>query len=291
MSQQIALLQSRGMVINDQAFASHFLTHVGYYRLAGYWQIFQTDPIKHIFRNITYFEDVIALYDFDRELRLLAYDAIERIEISFRTLMADHLCMSYGPHWYTDQAYAQDAQLFQANKSKIEEELDRSKEEFIKHHDQKYGKAFPPAWMTLQVLSFGTLSKVYNNLSTKLPEKNSVARAMGLPNYTYFASWMLSISIIRNFCAHHSRIINRKFDFPPQKLMTSPHPWITKLPVSSHFASLLYHQLCSLKFLMDRVSPGNHFSQKLKALIAKYPRVSLINMGFSTGWEQEQLWR
>jgi len=148
-------------VIRDEAAASHYLKHVGYYRLAGYWKIFQTNTTVHTFREGTHFEEVIEQYDFDRELRLLVYDGIERIEISFRTQMVDVICMSHGSFWFTDSKYAQDQRLFQDNLVKINEELDRSKEEFIKHHGLKYGKVeYPPAWKTMQVLSFGTLSKI-----------------------------------------------------------------------------------------------------------------------------------
>jgi hypothetical protein len=78
-TQQITLLETRGLVIKNTALATHFLTHVGYYRLAGYWQAFQHDPVKHLFHPGTLFETIVNLYDFDRALRLLIFDAIERI--------------------------------------------------------------------------------------------------------------------------------------------------------------------------------------------------------------------
>jgi abortive infection bacteriophage resistance protein len=126
-SDQLLLLQQRGLVINDMATATRFLTHVGYYRLVGYWNIFQTNTITHTFAQGTRFEDVIRHYDFDRGLRLLVYDGIERIEVSFRTQIVDMLCMSYGAYWYTESQYSQDPKFFQDNLTKAEEELDRSK--------------------------------------------------------------------------------------------------------------------------------------------------------------------
>lgn len=289
--QQIALLQQRGLTINTPSIAEHYLNHVGYYRLAGYWQIFQTDPVRHIFIQNTPFEAIIDLYNFDRELRFLVYDAIERIEISFRSVLVNQMCTAHGSNWYDDFQFAQDEPRFNENLNKINEELDRSKEEFIRHHETTYGKtSYPPAWKTMQVLSFGTLSKVYSNINTSLPEKNTIARFLGMPNYVYLVSWMQSISILRNLCAHHSRICNRRYDFPPKKMDKSIYPWVKSLPASNYFAELLYNQLCALKFLLDRVSPGNDFGPKLKVLIGKYPGISLKGMGFPIGWDAESLW-
>lgn len=261
---QIKLLQARGLVVKDVAQAEHWLMHVGYYRLAGYWQIFQTDSRLHTFTTNTTFDQLIELYNFDRELRLLVYDAIERIEISFRTIMVQYMSVTYGPYWFVNAGLAHNREHYEENKLKIEEEIGRSKEQFIIHHDEVYGKShFPPAWKTIQVLSLGTLSKVYSNISTALPEKNQIARSFGLPNYVYFVSWMQSVTILRNLCAHHSRICYRVFDFVPQRLSAMLHPWISRLPANMHFSRMLYNQLCSLKYLLDQVDYGNTFSDRL----------------------------
>jgi abortive infection bacteriophage resistance protein len=91
---QISLLRSRGLEITDLAAAEHYLLHTGYYRLAGYWQILQSDIRNHIFREGSTFEEVVCLYKFDRELRLLVYDAIERIEISLRSVIICEMSMA-----------------------------------------------------------------------------------------------------------------------------------------------------------------------------------------------------
>lgn len=288
---QIAILDGRGLVIKDIHLIEHFLTHVGYYRLAGYWQIFQNDRIQHTFIPGTSFEQIIELYDFDRELRIMLYDAIERIEISFRTNLTHQLCISYGALWFNDEKYMDDKTRHKENIAAIIEEVERSKEGFIKHHDDKYGKKdFPPAWKTFQVLSFGSLSKIYSNLSSTLPEKNVIARILGLPNYVYLESWIQTICIIRNLCAHHSRIANRKFDFPPKKLVKSTYPWIIQIPANQHQSMLLYNQLCTVKFILNRCSPNNHFTQKLLTLLSKYPSLNIKGMGFPTDWNKEDLW-
>ncbi|NCT75438.1 MAG: Abi family protein [Chitinophagaceae bacterium] len=288
---QISLLQSRGLEITDLAAAEHYLLHIGYYRLAGYWQILQSDIRNHIFRKGSTFEEVVCLYKFDRELRLLVYDAIERIEISLRSVIICEMSMACGRYWFNDEQCTNDYKLFEENIKSIDDELGRSKEEFVKHHDRKYGTDdCPPAWKTLQILSFGTLSKLYKNIKATLPQKSLIARIYGLPNYVYLESWMLSLSVLRNFCAHHSRILNRKFDFIPKKMISSSRLWIRVLPAVHQDSLLLYNQLCSVKFLLNSCSPGNHFSNDLLTLIAKYPTANISGCGFSENWENEDLW-
>lgn len=86
--QQIDLLVQRGMDVPDRQRAAHYLRHLNYYRLRGYWLPFESgiaDNGDHRFQAGTMFEHVLERYVFDRELRLLVMDAIERIEVSVRT--------------------------------------------------------------------------------------------------------------------------------------------------------------------------------------------------------------
>lgn len=79
--EQVTLLLNRGMEINDRERAKHYLGHLNYYRLAAYWLPFEQDHSSHSFKpNIT-FDLVLDHYIFDRELRLLVMDAIERVEV------------------------------------------------------------------------------------------------------------------------------------------------------------------------------------------------------------------
>lgn len=288
---QILLLQQRNLFIHDKNLAEHYLIHVGYYRLAGYWQFLQCDPIKHIFNAGTTFENVIELYNFDRELRLLLSDAIERIEVSLRSLIVNSMCSVHGAVWYSDAKCAERNDLYKDNMKAIDVELERSSEDFVIHHDRKYGKeAYPPAWKTVQILSFGTLSKLYSNICNSFPEKKQIAVALGLPTYTWLESWMVVISVLRNYCAHHSRVCYRRFNFPPKELIRSKLPWIKNYPTGV-LKEQLYFQLCVVKFVLDRCSPNNDFSVKLQHLIAKYPTVITERMGFIPCWLQEDLWQ
>ncbi len=141
--EQVALLQQRGMVVDDPAAAEFYLQHLNYYRLGAYWLAFEADHATHTFRPGTRFADVLDLYVFDRELRLLVLDAIERVEVSVRSQWAYQLAQQHGPHAHLDVALAFKPQLWQANLAKLSNEVARSDEAFIKHLLDTYAEALP----------------------------------------------------------------------------------------------------------------------------------------------------
>ena len=114
--------------------APHFLSNISYYRLKGYWWEMQDDNINHHFAPDSYFEDVIDLYNFDRHLRLIIFNAIERIEIALRTKLIYHLSQNYGPHWYLTPYLFQDLKRFTSFLGKINMDMSNSSEEFIVKH-------------------------------------------------------------------------------------------------------------------------------------------------------------
>lgn len=217
-SDQIALLKQRGMLFKDEASSIHFLENISYYRLKGYWWDMQTDYTLHKFKDKTYFEDIIDRYNFDRQLRLILFDALERIEISLRTQMIYHLSMSYGILWYLNPAYFEKSTIeinsipktvHQYTLEELKKEFNRSQEIFVKDHRFRFPNEDPDSWKILEVASMGTLSKLYKNLKHQLPEKAIIAKGMGLNLHSELSSWLESITYLRNIIAHHSRMWSR----------------------------------------------------------------------------------
>lgn len=103
--QQVTLLKERGLIIDDEIRAERLLSHISYYRLSAYMLPFRKlDGGNYLdqFKEGTSWDDVYNLYLFDRKLRLLVFDAIERIEVSIRTQITYQLSHKYGSHWQTD---------------------------------------------------------------------------------------------------------------------------------------------------------------------------------------------
>jgi len=129
--QQVSLLKQRGMTIDDSAEAEFYLRHLNYYRLGAYWLPFESDHTSHQFRSNTHFNDVLNLYIFDRELRLLVLDAIERIEVSVRCQWAYCLAHNHGTHAHLDATLAFNRGFWQSNLDKLTSDVQRSDEVFM----------------------------------------------------------------------------------------------------------------------------------------------------------------
>jgi abortive infection bacteriophage resistance protein len=169
--------------------------------------------------------------------------------------------------------------------------LERSKDIFIKEHKKKHTDdlRFPPCIKTLEIATFGSLSRLYGNLKPAVKSKDTIAAELNTVNHTYLHSWLQSISQIRNACAHHARLWNKNLAIKPNLLPRPPAPWIANVPPPAEHHKLYIHACC-MKYLLDVVSPGHHYKEKLTALFEKYPTVDLTAMGFTPQWQQEPLW-
>lgn len=289
--EQIALLKHRGLQIESEEEAAHYLSHISYYRLGEYWHSMQADKEAHTFKPESKFSDVIALYCFDRELRLLIFDTIEKLEISLRTKLIFHLSHEFDPWWFQNFDLFSDSLALVKTLGGLEEEITRTKDSVIKKHFTKHkdDKRFPPAWKTLEHTSFGSLSKLYGNLKNTIKSKDIIAEEYGAVNHTFLPSWLQSIAQIRNHCAHHSRLWNRNLPGSPKLLSKPPLPWIADVPKQHEFQKLYVH-MCLMKYLLNIIAPGNHFREKLSKLFEKYPNVDPNAVGMKEHWYEEPLW-
>lgn len=291
--EMIGLLESRGLAVPDHKKAMHYLTYINYYRLSGYGFLFENFHAdgnrSHCFQDGTTFDHLLAAYVFDRHLRLLVLDAIERIEVGFRTVMVYHLSHAYlNGHWYLDpQVFKSDFRHAQwIGNIRFQTGLDaaqntdrhQSREPFISHYYASYDDPeLPPSWMLTEVLSLGTWSKVYASLRVSKDRKR-IARVFDLSPAT-LESWMHSLTYLRNLCAHHSRVYGRKLAFPPALLPDWPD-----LPphVFSRFIAMM-------EYMLRKVSPATKWGQKVKELIESDPliRPELLGIKDRDFWECE----
>ncbi len=290
--QQIKKLQERGMSIGNIPLAKKYLSHISYYRLVGYWYPMYTDKQLHNFKKNSRFEDAIALYNFDHDLRMLLFDIIEKIEISLRTKLIYHLSHEFNAWWFQDSDLFNDPQELVKTLFKIQEEIERSKDIFIKEHRKKYkeDKRFPPAWKTLELTTLGSLSKLYGNLKNNIKPKDVISREYGTVNHTFLPSWLQSIAQIRNYCAHHSRLWNRNLPGAPKLLPNPPYPWVNDVPKPHEFQKLYIH-MCLMKYLLNVIQPNNLFTKRLMSLLEVYPTVDPNALGMKTNWFDEPLWK
>ena len=283
-AQQVALLQKRGMSIGDVAKAELCLQHINYYRLSAYWLPFQVNATTHEFKLGTCFDDVLNSYNFDRELRLLVFDSIERIEVSVRSQWAYQVGYLHGSHAHLDcQLF--DRRQWQRNIDDLTKEVNRSDESFINHLKNTYSELLPPVWAACEVMSLGLLSRWYSSLKPQ-QTRNAIARSYNL-NEVVLESWLKHLSLVRNTCAHHSRLWNREFTITP---VLPRDPKIRKVIQLVSNSRKLYNTLVIIIFFADKIAPSYSWRSRIRELIAKYS-IPVDAMGFPQNWQHQAIWQ
>lgn len=287
-SAQIKLLEDRGLIINDKIMAENYLSNISFYRLRAYTYPYQNlkDP-NHTFKKGITFKKIIDDYIFDRKLKLIIFDAIEKIEISLRTQLIYHYSLAHGGNWYSNKLLFKNEDYHNQDLAQLENEITRSNENFITHFKAKYpSPQQPPAWMVFEIVSFGTLSKIFSNLE-KNNEKKKVAEHFGLDIYI-FQSWLHHITVVRNICAHHARLWNRDIPKIPKLPNRPKNTWIKEN--NELRPNKVYTTLCCLRYLLNIISPNNNLKNKIVDLINNHPDIDITKMGFQENWRNEYLW-
>ncbi|MBQ9204384.1 MAG: Abi family protein [Prevotella sp.] len=272
----VSLLQTRGLTINDSTKAERYLEFIGYYRLSAYmYPLLQIPKEQHRYKPDTSFDQVMMLYRFDKKLRLLIFNEIEKIEVAVRSAIVNIGSeMTGNPFWMTDSSHFIDSGKFRHTMDLIDAELRRSREDFIVHFKQTYSDAYPPAWMLAEVLPFGVITNIFSNIKVARIKKN-IARRFGL-QVAPFESWLTIVTLTRNSCCHHARVWNKQNTIRPMLPNWMVGCWIT-LPTD---ALRIYFNLCIIKYFLDIISPQNDMKAKIDTLLANYPAIDTAAMGF-----------
>ncbi len=294
-SQHINQWLSRGLTIHDRARSERYLSVISYYRFSAYTLPFQVRNSEHHFKTGTTFEDILDLYIFDRRLRLLILDAIERIEVALRARMTNVLAEHHGSHAYLrkeifDTRYKYDW-LIEHIRQKCS---DSQAETFIKHYKVKYDHPdLPPIWMVMEILTFKEVSVLFSNLR-KEKDKQAIASFWGLPD-TVLKSWFRTLSDLRNICAHHARTWNREFGSRPVLPRKKPDSWPNfSLPIADPKIDpykRLYFLLVVIEILLRKINPGTSWHIRLAELMNAHPKISKAHMGMPESWENDPFWR
>ena len=303
----VSLLESRHLIIKNRERAKRKLESINYYRLSGYMLPYKKmagNMITDDFRDGITWETVYSLYVFDRKLRLLVFDAIERIEIAVRSQLVYQLSHKYGSHWQDNPAIFKPSytltlssgqsitvDAFSTIQKQISSQLHSNKAEvFIKHYHNNYSSPVnPPSWMSIEIMYFSQLSSICENLANR-SDLTQIAGYFNLPP-DVFVSWLHTINYIRNVCAHHARLWNRVFHIEPAILYFSKNKvWLCNPPAYNR--KRIYYFLCMLNYLLQTINPTSHFTARLKHLFHQYRHVIFLEaMDFPFDWQREPMWR
>jgi len=213
---QAQRLLDRGMICIDRNRLEHYLSHIGYYRLSAYWLPFEHpstngDSRNHQFLPDTTFEEVLDLYVFDRKLRLLVIEAIERIEVAARTRWASAMSLQHGSHAHMNADLFKNPWQHASDIARISNDLKDSNETFVVHYRGKYKAPYlPPIWAVVETMTLGALSRWIASTGDN-QVKREVAKTLGMPTIEILEQVLHALTPVRNICAHHARLWNRRF--------------------------------------------------------------------------------
>ena len=286
-AEQIAILKSRGLIVTDEPRALHCLEHHNYYRLSAYRfpLTVQGNPDQFL-PGIT-FDDLWNLYHFDRTLRLLVSEAVKRVEISVRSRWSYVLAHIHGAQAYEHAPVFYHPQRHTDALARLDVELARSHEDFIPHYKNKYHMARPPIWAASEVMSFGLLSRFYENIKRN-SERKQISTTYGLSPET-LESMLQHCAYIRNLCAHHSRLWNRRFTITLHLPRSSPAAVIPNLHPAQD--RLIYNTLVLLIHMVGVIEPDAVWPVRLTRHLFTLPPALLPHMGFPADWQQRPLWQ
>lgn len=307
LNEQIDKLTGRGLIIDDEELAKRYLSNISYYRLRAYTYPFQEnedETADHRFtRTDIHFSDIIDLYCFDRRLRSLLFNAIEKIEVAVRAKLVQVYAEATGnSHWFLDKTLFRDKEVvdkdgntttaYEQLMKDIRSEIRRSNEDFIKHYKNKYDMPpIPPSWMTLEVLSLGTLSRLYELLEHS-PQKVEIAKNFGLPNERILANWLHAIAVLRNCCAHHSRVWNRRYIVNVQLSYNTANPFMDRNTIRVIRSNKLFAVLCCIKYISDIISPNSDLKRNFLSILGDGGQLlSMKDMGFPPNWKYLDVWK
>lgn len=315
--QQLDLLIKRGLAVTDKALAADYLARIGYYRLSAYWYSlrklrltkdeatgqFKAEREDDFVPGAT-FQQVLDLYVFDKKLRLLLLDAIERVEVSVRVdiayvLSAKDIFAQERPDLlhpnFTAKPQADKPSEYEKWLVKHGDLADKSRETFVKHFKEKYGLPLP-IWVSIELWDFGMLSRFYEGM--QIWDKRKIAQTYSIPDkhgkweaWQVLQSWLRTINFVRNVVAHHSRLWNKNLVDQPR--LPGKGTEFESLVGNNEALARPYIVLCILSYLLKKICPNSSWQKRVIALVKEFPEMpghSISDMGFPEGWDKQAFW-
>ena len=305
---QLILIKRRGMTVSDDALAQSYLNRIGYYRLSGYWYPFRKSKkldagtiVLDDFREGSKFSEIVELYVFDKKLRLALMDAIERIEIALRVQITLELGKR-GAGAHRDKAALHTNFVSRPLKGTTETGHQKwlrrhndaylnSKEEFAKHFKRKYPNEDPPIWIAAELWDFGAMSVLYSGL--KKNDQSAIASFFDVPDFVIMESWLRSLNVARNICAHHSRMWNKATVVQPAWPNPQQCPNLGHIHNNVHALTRVYGIACMCAYFLQSINPNSRWKERFKKVVEEFPQSKIVNLsaaGFPVDWEKTNLW-
>lgn len=321
--EQIELLKSRGMVINDHDYASRLLSRVAYYRLSGYWypqRIITGGVRKDQFLPGTTLESIEAIYLFDKDLRIHVFKGIEIVEVALRAALGN-VIGKHGSMAHTDptifrtkfSGYDRSRGFYDPKSNKnndshqttidsLARKTRRARHDFVQHIKDKYGLPLP-VWVVTEVIDFSDLSKLYEglleedqwNVVKKFNFEDVLDKNPGGASRKFvitLANWLEVLTFTRNSCAHHSRMWNANFTRQISATKLLPEEVEHLSLTTDAQRARIYPALVVIACIIKRIEPNTSWHRELVTLMNKFAETGRNEgeMGFVDNWRTESVW-
>lgn len=293
---QVDRLHARGLAIGDRAAAIKQVRAIGYYRFSAYCLPFERkltfgSPRTKLFVPGIRFDDVMELYLFDRKLRLLVIEAIERIEVAVRSSWTNHMTLAHGAHAHLNPDLFNAPFKHAKMVARLAVAVEDSQEEFIVHYRKNHASPYmPPLWAVAELMSFGDLSRWY--AATKDHRvRAAVASDIGMPTKEVLESILQVFTLIRNICAHHGRLWNRLFvkRLPVIKRLRN-ETILESVGSSQQVEKSMYNSLVVMIHIVGAQVGDDSLITRLRAHINTATASQLARMGFPRDWRDRLIW-
>jgi abortive infection bacteriophage resistance protein len=288
--EKILLLKERWLIFYDEILESHDLKHTWYYRFSWYFKFFQEQD--NVFIEWTTFKQTLNLYVFDRKLRLLTLDAIEKIEVSLRWVIDNYISKEQWKFWFLDTNcfYLKDTKNLEVYSKliwKIKWKKFDKDSVIVRSFFRKYDEDYLPSWMLFEHLTIWEIANIYKVLKKNIQENISLEYNI---NFLDFHTWIVLMNKVRNISAHHSRLWNKLYNI---RLKTDDvmfwdkfqkklwHNWQNEV-ISNYYNTALV-----INCLLKKINPNLNWLSDLEALFNEYDYIPKDKMWFWENWQQE----
>lgn len=270
LSEQVALLQNRGLLVCDETYAEVVLAQLNYYRFSAYSLTLRKNDR---FLNGVTFEQIKRIYDMDAELRQLILRFASIVEVSLRSHEAYIHAKNHGPLGYRDTGNFVNPEYHRIFIRRLEQLLNDSKEPFVLHHRNDLGGHYP-FWVAVEVMTFDVASKALHNM---LPEDRTEISQYYNIRRRFLENWMHCAVIARNIAAHGGRFYNR----PLSTKLLIPHAVKGSFSPDCAFAYLygLYH-------LLENTEDKEKLIEEFEELLKNHRDVDTSHLGVPKEWRQ-----
>ncbi len=268
--EQMEILKNLWFIINDEEKAINYLKHIWFYRFSHYFTYFIEN---HNWEEFS-FENILKYYIFDRKLKLILSDIIERIEVSLKANIINLLSLKYNDAiFFINEEIYLDQEKYTLALNSLE--IEKNKNKSFKNIDLKN----ITSWKLFQWLTLWSTTFFYSSLNTQ--NQKLIADTYNLTNMTLL-SWILWLTDLRNICAHYDKFWWIKMT----RYLSFKHPKIKNINIETNsiFAYVLIMHIFLKEIWID-----SHFLDKIEKLFneEEYKSINKEKMWFNKNWRNE----